>query len=125
MVAFGLFWLAAGAGQLMTAYVAHFTRDLKTGSMSAQEVKTATWMGRIGFAARGIVFALIGVIILQTAFAVGASQSPGIDGALAVLARGPFGAIMLGAVAIGLIVFGAYSAMCAKWNKIGARRNAG
>ena len=51
VVAFGLFWLAAGAGQLMTAYVAHFTRDLKTGSMSAQEVKTATWMGRIGFAA--------------------------------------------------------------------------
>ena len=125
VVAFGLFWLAAGAGQLMTAYVAHFTRDLKTGSMSAQEVKTATWMGRIGFAARGIVFALIGVIILQTAFAVGANQSQGIDGALAVLARAPYGAFLLGAVAIGLIVFGAYSAMCAKWNNIGARRSTG
>ena len=41
----------------------HFTRDLKTSTMSAQEIKTATWIGRLGFAARGIVFALIGVII--------------------------------------------------------------
>jgi hypothetical protein len=124
VIAFGLFWIAAGAGQVMTAYVAHFTRDLKTGTMSAQEVKTATWLGRIGFAARGIVFALIGVIILQTAFAVGAKQASGFDGALAALAHAPYGEVLLGAVAVGLILFGAYSALCAKWNKIGAQRAA-
>jgi len=119
VVVFGLAWIGMGAGQLVTAYVAHFTRDLKTGTMSAQEIKTATWVGRLGFAARGIVFALIGVIILQTAFAVGAKQAQGFDGALAALAHAPYGEILLGAVAIGLILFGAYSAMCAKWNKIG------
>ncbi len=124
IVAFGLFWIAAGVGQLVTAYVAHFTRDLKTGSMSAQEVKAATWLGRIGFAARGIVFGLIGVIILQTAFAVGARQAQGFDGALAALAHAPYGEVLLGAIAIGLILFGAYSALCAKWNKIGNRRSA-
>ena len=122
LVAFGLFWVAAGAGQLVTAYAAHFTRDLKTNTMSAQEVKAATWLGRIGFAARGVVFGLIGVIILQTAFAVGARQAQGFDGALAALAHAPYGEILLGVVAIGLIVFGAYSALCAKWNKIGASR---
>jgi hypothetical protein len=122
IVAFGLFWIAAGAGQIMTAYVAHFTRDLKTSTMSQQEIKAATWLGRIGFAARGIVFGLIGVIILQTTFAVGARQAEGFDGALAALAHAPYGDILLGAVAIGLIVFGAYSALCAKWNKIGARQ---
>jgi hypothetical protein len=124
IIAFGLFWIAAGAGQVMTAYVAHFTRDLKTSTMSAQEIKTATWLGRIGFAARGIVFALIGVIILQTAFAVGAKQASGFDGALAALAHAPYGEVLLGAVAVGLILFGAYSALCAKWNKIGAQRAA-
>ena len=124
IVVFGLVWIGMGAGQLMTAYVAHFTRDLKTSSMSAQEIKTATWMGRIGFAARGIVFALIGVIILQTAFAVGAKQAQGFDGALAALAHAPYGEILLGVVAIGLILFGGYSALCAKWNKIGGGRAA-
>jgi hypothetical protein len=124
VVAFGLFWIAAGAGQLLTAYVAHFTRDLKTSTMSAAEVNAATWLGRIGFAARGVVFGLIGVILLQMAFAIGARQAPGFDGALAALAHAPYGAVLLGAVAIGLILFGAYSALCAKWNKIGAGRPA-
>ena len=124
IVGFGLFWIAAGAGQLYEAYVANFTRDLKTDTMSAQEIKAATWLGRIGFAARGVVFGLIGVIILQTALAAGPKQAEGFDGALAALLHAPYGEILLGAVAIGLILFGVYSAMCAKWNKIGARRPA-
>jgi hypothetical protein len=122
VVAFGLFWIATGIGQVVAGYAAHFTRDLNTGAMSAQEIKTMTWLGRIGYAARGAVFGLVGVIILQTAFAVGPKQTQGFDGALAALAHAPYGGILLGAVAIGLIMFGAYSALCAKWNKIGTRR---
>ena len=124
IVVFGLIWIGIGAGQLLAAYMAHFTRDLKTNTMSAQEVKIATWLGKIGYAARGIVFGLIGVIILQTAFAVGTKQAKGFDGALAALAHAPYGEILLGTVAIGLILFGVYSAMCAKWNKIGGGRAA-
>ena len=56
VIAFGIFWIAAGAGQLVAAYTAHFLRDLKTGTMSAQEVKTATWLGQTGLRrARGRV----------------------------------------------------------------------
>ena len=121
VIAFGLVWIVVGVAQLVIAYTAHFMRDLKTGTMSAQEVKTATWLGKIGYAARGIVVVLIGLIILQTVFAVGVKQAQGFDGALAALAHAPYGEILLGAVAIGLILFGAYSAMCAKWNKIGSR----
>ena len=124
VVTFGLFWIAAGAGQVVIGYAAKFTRDLNTGVMSAQEIKALTWLGRIGYAARGAVFGLVGVIILQTAFAVGPKQAQGFDGALAALAHAPYGQILLGAVAIGLILFGAYSALCAKWNKIGRRRPA-
>jgi len=121
-VAFGIIWVAIGVGQLAAAYTAHFLRDLKTSEMSAQELKTATWLGKAGYAARGIVFGLIGLIILQTAFAVGAQQAKGFDGALAALAHAPYGEVLLGVVALGLILFGSYSAMCAKWTRIGARR---
>jgi Domain of Unknown Function (DUF1206) len=124
VIAFGIFWIITGAGQLGAAYTAHFLRDLKTATMSAQEVKTATWLGKSGYAARGIVFVLIGLGILQTALAVGARQAQGFDGALAALAHAPYGGILLAAVAIGLILFGIYSAMCAKWTKIGTRRPA-
>ena len=124
VIALGIFWIAAGAGQLASAYQARFTRDLRMSTMSAQEIKTATWVGRAGFGARGILFVLIGLITLQTVFAVGAKQAQGFDGALAALAHAPYGEILLGAVAIGLILFGVYSALCAKWNKIGSRSRA-
>lgn len=123
-VAFGLFWIVAAAGQAYAAYTAHFTKDLKTSTMSAEEIKAATWLGRIGFAARAAVFGLIGVFILQSAFAVGAQRARGFDGALAEIARAPYGALLLGAVAIGLILFGAFSGFSAKWNKIGTGRAA-
>jgi hypothetical protein len=122
VIAFGLVWIVVGVGQLAVAYTAHFLRDLETSKMNAQEVKIATWLGKIGYAARGMVVVLIGLIILQTVFAVGVRQAQGFDGALAALAHAPYGEVLLGAVAIGLVLFGAYSAMCAKWNKIGARR---
>src|SRR5512146_2144545 len=55
VIAFGLVWIFVGAAQLMVAYTARFMRDLKTGKMNAQEVKTSKWLGKIGYAARGIV----------------------------------------------------------------------
>jgi hypothetical protein len=121
-VAFGFIWIAIGVGQLAAAYTAHFMRDLKTSEMSAQEVQTATWLGKAGYAARGVVFAVIGLIILQAELAGGAQPAKGIDGALAALAHAPYGTIVLGVVALGLILFGLYSGMCAKWTRIGARR---
>lgn len=124
VIAFGAFWLIMGGGQIVVAYTAHFMRDLKKGEMSVQEFKTATWLGKLGYTARGIVFFLAGLIILQNVFAVGTKQAPGFDGALAALAHAPYGGILLGAVAIGLILFGFFSAMCAKWTKTGTRRPA-
>ena len=124
VIAFGLFWIAAGFGQLAAAYTAHFMRDLNKNTMSTEEVKTAIWLGKIGYTARGIVFALIGLITLQTVFTAGAKKVPGFDAALATLAHAPYGGVLLGAVAIGLTLFGIYSALCAKWIHIGARRPA-
>ena len=120
IVAFGIAWVAMGAGQLAAAYTAHFLRDLKTSEMSANELKTATWLGKSGYAARGVVFGVIGLLILQAGLAGGSTQSKGFDAALAALAHAPYGQMLLGVVALGLVLFGAYSIMCAKWTRIGA-----
>ncbi len=117
-VAFGLFWVAVGIGQLLVAYHARFTRDLNRSKMSASEIEAAIWLGKLGYAARGVIFGLIGVIIIRTTLTAGAKQTPGFDAALAALAHAQYGELLLGAVAIGLILFGAYSVLCAKWNKL-------
>ncbi len=71
--------------------------------MSSAEQLWATRSGRLGFAARGLVFALIGFFIVQAAWTYDASRVQGLGGALAALAGGPFGWVVLFIVAIGLI----------------------
>ena len=122
VIAFGLLWIAVGIGQLIIAYKEQFMRDLKKGSMSAQEYKTAIWSGKLGYAARGIVFFIIGLIVMRTVFGGGTQEPQSFDGALATLLHAQNGGILLAAVAIGLILFGVYSALCAKWIKTETRR---
>jgi hypothetical protein len=115
IIAFGIFWIAAGAYQLISASKESFMRDLKTSVMNEQQFKTLVSLGKAGYAARGVVYATIGALILETIFKYGAPQAKGFDGALAALARAPYGEVLLGLVALGLMLFGAFSAYSSKW----------
>lgn len=111
----GLVGIAGGLGQMWQGIKGDFKKDFKQGEMSPDEMNRAVWVGRIGMVARGIVFALVGFFMLQSALHVDPSQAKGIDGALQTLAQQPLGPWLLGAVALGLVAFGLYSIMCARW----------
>jgi len=115
---FGLFWAVASISQLVTAFTASFMRDLKMSKMSAAERKWAKIIGRIGYAARGVVYGVLAIFIFQAARTYNPQQAQGIDGALLKLAQGPYGQLTLGAVALGLILFGIYSVLSARWYSI-------
>lgn len=114
----GLFWIAVGLSQLYVAYKQEFKKDFQLSKMSATERTWATRLGQVGFAARGIVFAVIGTIIVQAALTHNPSQAQGFDAALLKLAQAPNGTLLLGGVALGLIAFGIFSAACARWIKV-------
>ena len=59
------------------------------------------FLARCGYAARGIVYVLLGGLALATAF-YGAGQEASSENALSSLLGAPFGRFLLGAVAIGL-----------------------
>lgn len=65
--------------------------------------------GRIGHGARAIVFALIGVFVIVAAVQYDPEESKGLSGSLAELAQRDGGAILLWAVALGLIAYGAFT----------------
>lgn len=67
-------------------------------------------LGRVGWAAKGVVYLLIGVLAFAvTAVPVGESDSGGgaadREGAIVKIAEQPFGTILLWAMAIGLLVY--------------------
>jgi hypothetical protein len=124
VAAFGIFWIVSAIAQWQQAYTANFMGDLKTGKMSADEEKLAERLGRIGYAARGVVYALIGWFALQAAATLDAFRAQGIAGALHKLAQQPYGLLLLGLVSFGLVIFGLFSVMCARWYKTGPRPTA-
>ena len=115
----GVVWiLAGGLGQLVRAYRTDFRREFAAGRMSPAQRRWATRAGRLGLAARGVVFALVGGFLVRAATAGDAARARGLDGALQALAARPHGAALLALVAAGLVCFGAYSLLCARWMRI-------
>ena len=114
----GLIGIAGGLGQMAQGVTTDFKKDFKLGEMSANERTAFTWIGRVGLVARGIVFALLGFFLIEAALNTDPNRAKGLDGALQTLAQQPFGPWLLGFVALGLVAFGLYSLMSARWIQV-------
>jgi hypothetical protein len=77
-----------------------------------------TKLGMVGYIAKGIAIIVVGLLFLVAAFTSDATKASGLDGALKSLVELPFGVIVLAAVAIGLIAFGVYSFVRARYAKL-------
>jgi hypothetical protein len=110
--------LGAGLYQFYNAYKADFREKLETDEMSLREKRWTTHAGRLGYAARGVVFGVIGVFLIQAALQADPDEAKGLGGALETLARQPFGPYLLGAVALGLVAYGVFMFVVARYRRI-------
>ena len=110
--------VGAGLYQLFKAYKADFRDELRPGAMSARAKTWTTRSGRLGYAARGVVFGVIGVFLVQAALQTDPDEARGLGGALETLARQPFGPYLLGAVALGLVAYGVFMFVVARYRRI-------
>ena len=103
-----LLWRAAahGGGE---------TLDRRLLGERAQRV--AGVVGRIGGAARGLFFALFGVLVIDAARRSDPSQVRDVGEALGALARMRAGPLLLGVVAVGFIAYGAYQLVKARYRR--------
>jgi uncharacterized membrane protein YuzA (DUF378 family) len=72
---------------------------------SAGSNDTAKWieiLARFGYAAKGIIYALVGILAIQAAFNWG-GRVTGSTGAFETIANQPFGKVMLFLIAVGLV----------------------
>jgi hypothetical protein len=95
-----------------------FLDDSKTEQMSPLVRTWITWIGIVGYLARMVVFALVGIFLIKAAIDYDPNKAVGLDGALAKIVHASYGPVLLGVVAAGLIAFGVYSLTDARYRRI-------
>ncbi|HVB73326.1 MAG TPA: DUF1206 domain-containing protein [Ktedonobacteraceae bacterium] len=119
VVIVGLVVLGIAVYLFAKAYTAKFQRRLGLASLRAQVRKFAIFMGRLGYAALGVVFTIIGIFMIVAAVQFNPQKAKGLDTALGELLSLPFGPVLLGIVALGLIAYGVYSFVEARYRRLG------
>ena len=120
-----LVWAAAaaligyGAWQIWRAAAAKLSKQLDLGRMSAEAGRWVIGVSRVGIAARGIVFGAIGLLLTRAASHHSAGEAGGVGDALREVAR--LGRLPLAAIALGLVAYGVYELLNARYRRIRAR----
>lgn len=118
VAAAGVLFVGIACYQAYLGLSKKFLSYSKVGQMSEAVLRAFTIVGVVGLVARAIAFALIGVFVLKAARDYTPRDAVGIDGALARLLQHAYGTTALAVVAAGLIVFGVYSIIDARYRKI-------
>ena len=118
VVVAGLALIGGGLYLAYSAWQKHFLKRLHVSQMRARTRRIVEWLGRAGGTARGAIFVTAGVFLVIAAVRAQPQQAKGIDASLRALATTPLGPWLLLMVAVGLIMFGAYSCCEARWQRL-------
>jgi hypothetical protein len=124
LLAVGVAVIGTGLWHMSKLYTQSFADDLALDGRNEGVKKAVIALGSIGYAARGIVFALVGWFLVQAAIDDDPKQSGGIDNALKRLAGSDYGPTLLRVLAVGLFLFGVYRVVDAFMRKREAVANA-
>ncbi len=113
----GVVVVIAGVVLVYEGATRKFEKYFKLGEMSPGARKATEILGTVGTAARGVVFAVAGVLIVVGAVQFDPAKARGIDGALRALRDTSFGPWLLFVVAIGLVMFGLFGLCEARWRR--------
>ena len=110
--------IGVGLFQLYRAYNRKFLENLRLAELRDDQKQWVERFGRLGFAGRGVVFGLIGAFLIVAAFTAEPEQARGLGGTLVTLAAQPEGRWLLGLVAIGLVAYGLFMLVAARYRRL-------
>jgi hypothetical protein len=116
----GLGIVGAGVWNLYRGITRKFEERWRMGEMSEIERKWGGRAGLLGHVARAVVFGLVGIFVTKAALEFDPQEAIGLDGALQKLARTGYGPYLLGLTATGLLCYGLYCLVDARYRDVSA-----
>lgn len=110
--------LAYGIYQIYTAFKGDLDKRLNLAASAVVTRRRVVALGRAGTAARGVVLVIIGWLVLQAALRYDPAEAQGLQGALNTLRQAAYGPYLLAAVALGLIAYGVFQLVKARYRVI-------
>jgi len=114
----GVAIIAAGLWNLYRGLARTFENKWRTGEMSPAQRKWGGRAGVVGHIARFVVFGLVGVFVTKAAIDYNPKDAIGLDGALQKLANASYGPYLLGLTAFGLVCYGLYCLVDARYRDV-------
>jgi hypothetical protein len=109
VVIVGLVVIGIGVRQIYKAVTKKFTEEL-----SGIVPPATITLGRVGYAAKGVAFIIVGALFGWAGISYQPAEAGGLDTALRTLKQQPSGSVLLTAMALGLACFGIY---CFFWSR--------
>lgn len=101
--------------QFRMAYRATFMKKLDNSPKLPHEYLFIKRAGRLGYGARGVVFGVLSFLLIQVILNHNADAYSGTEGALQYLLSFSYGSLLLGTVALGLLGYGIFNVMVARY----------
>ncbi|HSB39099.1 MAG TPA: DUF1206 domain-containing protein [Gaiellaceae bacterium] len=112
--------IGVGLWNLYRGLSRKFEDKWRTGEMGPTARRWGGRAGTVGHVARAVVFGLIGIFVIRAALEYDPKQAIGLDGALQKLAGAAYGPYLLGLTAAGLIAYGLYCLVDARYRDVSA-----
>jgi hypothetical protein len=114
--------IVAAAVQIVRAFGPNDLRKrLRTEAMTKRQHALMSALGRIAYVARAAVLAACGYFLARGALDRAPRETRGPAGALRAVWELPHGGVWLALIAAGLVAFGAYAVLEARWRRVFAR----
>ena len=114
----GLVIAIVGIGMVIYGLKKKFEKNLKTAEMSPKTHTLARRLGMFGYAARGAVFAVAGLLVVVAAVKYDPEKARGLDAALRTLRDQPWGPVILALMALGIAAFGIYCFLQSRYRRV-------
>lgn len=111
LIAYALYQLWRGAHK-------NLRKRLRLGGADAGVIDGVVKLARFGIIARGVVFLVMGWFLVRVALQANAEEAAGIGESLATIGAQPYGRVLLGVVAVGVMAYGVWQLANARYREM-------